>query len=75
MSVQGKLSPGADRNINNLSEGSDEEGADDDDDWDVHSTTRGDSVHLAGVMRKLLDLQGECRAKRQRVPTNVARAV
>lgn len=67
---QWNLTPGADADIDNLSEA-----VDDDDDWDVNGAIDGEPAQRICVKRKFLDLPHECWSKKQGAPTSVLEAV
>lgn len=68
--AQDSSAPGADPNIDNITEG-----VDNIDEWGFAGTVDRASVQSVGVKRKLIDLRDECRAKQRRFPTNVAEGV
>lgn len=67
---QGSITMGADPNFGYYLEG-----VDDDDDWDLGGVEGREVVGQASVKRKPFNLQGDCRAKKQKVLTNVVEAL
>lgn len=68
--AQGNSTSSADKNIENLPKG-----VDDDEDWDFDCVICGEFAQRVSVKRKLQDLQDERRTRKRKVPTNVTEVV